>query len=386
MKRVLVLAALLCALIPPAHAHAGKHMEVALEDDSVFYWRAYYSRTKAFKQAAQLRVTHIRLNLIWSSLVNKPRTRRVPKRIHYNFARVDSLVRAARKRGVKVQISLTGPAPAWASRSHHSGPLWPIAWRYGRFVRAAARHFKGRVKRYSIWNEPNHINWLAPKRAQASMYRRLYRRGYREIKRVDRHAQVLIGETAPYASKPYRAAPPLLFLRKLTCVDRRYKPIRRCPKLYADGYAHHPYEYKRSPRRRFRGRDNVTMSGLHKLVHALNRLAAHKRLRTPHSKRRLNIYLTEFGYFARGKYRIAEKKRARYLRLAFESARRNPRVKEMLQYVLVRTDHFHRDFDMSIVDRHRTKRSFRTLRAWAAKMARRHKIAVPHKPRHKPRH
>jgi hypothetical protein len=213
------------------------------------------------------------------------------------------------------------------------------------------------------------------------MYRRLYMRGYREIKRVDPHAKVLIGETAPYASKPYRATPPLLFLRKLTCVDRRYKPVRRCPKLFADGYAHHPYEYLHSPRHRFPGRDNVTMRGLPRLVHALNRLAARKRLRTPR-KHRLDVYLTEFGYFARGKYRISQKRRASYLRLAFDMARRNPRVKEMLQYDLVRTDHFHKNFDMSIVTRRgKGDRAFRNLRAWAAKMARRHKIAVPHKPR-----
>src|SRR5262249_30693302 len=47
------------------------------------------------------------------------------------------------------------------------------------------------------------------------------------------------------------------------------------------------------------------------------------------------VYLTEFGYFATGPVAVSPQQRANYLKEAFDIAQRNPRVKEMLQYILV---------------------------------------------------
>jgi len=60
---------------------------------------------------------------------------------------------------------------------------------------AAAEHFRGKVDRYSIWNEPNYVGWLSPLSQAPRLYRALYISGYRAIKKADPSAQVLIGET-----------------------------------------------------------------------------------------------------------------------------------------------------------------------------------------------
>jgi hypothetical protein len=68
--------------------------------------------------------------------------------------------------------------------------------------------------------------------------------GYQAIKASDGAAKVLIGETVPYA-QGRRAMAPVKFLRKMACVNNQYRRVRRCPKLKADGYAHHPYDKAR---------------------------------------------------------------------------------------------------------------------------------------------
>jgi hypothetical protein len=159
---------------------------------------------------------------------------------------------------------------------------------------------------------------------------------------------VLFGETVPYAIKG-RATSPLWFLRGATCVNRHYH--RSCRRgLKADGYAHHPYEFTHSPRYRYPGGSNVTIGTLGRLTHALDRLARNGALRTSRG-RRLNVYLTEFGYFAHGKRRISARRRATYLRQAYRIARRNPRVKQLLQYLLVSPPKALGNFDTALLSR-----------------------------------
>jgi hypothetical protein len=224
----------------------------------------------------------------------------------------------------------------------------PKAGKFRAFAHAAALHFRGRVSRYSIWNEPNYVGWLKPLRSAPRIYRGLMAAGYRGIKSVQPRAQVLFGETVPYASKGHSTAP-LWFLRHATCVDRHWH--RHCRRgLKADGYAHHPYDFLHSPHFRYPGRSNVTIGTLGRLTRALNRLARNGALRTSRGKR-LNVYLTEFGYFGSGKRRIPAGRRAKYLRQAYRIARRNSRVKQMLQYLLVQPPKALGNFDTALVGR-----------------------------------
>ena len=75
-----------------------------------------------------------------------------------------------------------------------------------------------------------------------------------------------------------------------------------------------------------------------RLENALNRLARRGRLVSP-TGTALNLWLTEFGYFARketGREKVfPESTRAKYLVQAFEMARKDPRVEVMLQFLLV---------------------------------------------------
>ena len=105
----------------------------------------------------------------------------------------------------------------------------------------------------------------------------------------------------------------------------------------ADGYAHHRYQWTTAPATPYRGRggaDNAPISELSRLTRALSRFAQIGALRTSNG-RALDLYLTEFGYFASGSRRLPQRLRARYLPEAFAIALHNSRVRSMLQYLLV---------------------------------------------------
>jgi hypothetical protein len=366
-KLTLTALAAAATFIPATQAHAARHMEVALQDDQVFLNQSWYGRAKAFQRAEALGVTRLRVNFIWAHEVVDPRRKHTPKDPGYNWYHYDSLIDEAAAHGIRVEMTLTGPAPAWATSNHRLGVYKPKARAYAHFVHDVAKHFKGRVDRYSIWNEPNWKSWLRPHRSAPHLYKLLYLHGYRAIKHADPKAKVLIGETSPQA-RGHAGMAPLVFLHRMVGHSH----------LFADGYAHHPYDYARSPHKRSKGRRDVTMATLGRLTHELSFLRHKRRLRTPKGHV-LPLYLTEYGYMVRGRFRLSARRQAKYLKQAFSIAYHNPHVKSMLQYGLV-SPPMHVNWDTSLLNSHgHARRTFRSLRSWV-----RHAHVARAKPIHLP--
>jgi hypothetical protein len=327
-------------LLSPNETHASRGMELALQDDSTFLTQTSkrVSRERAFNYARQLGVTRLRVNLLWAYTMpaSAYNARRKPAQVPYLFNAFDSLVDAAAKKGIRIHLSLTGPAPRWARPKSSIKQAWykPNTAEFGKWAGVVAQHFAGRVDRYSIWNEPNWKTWLGPLKSAPATYRQLYSRGYTAIKQADRRAKVLIGETSPFA-RPGMSTAPLAFLRKVACVDKKYKHRKRsCPKLKADGYAHHPYDFRHAPNFQYPGADNVTIGTLSRLTKGLDKLRKSGALRTSNGSR-MPVYLTEYGYFATGHRALPAKTRSRYLQQAYSITLKNSRVKSQLQYLLV---------------------------------------------------
>jgi hypothetical protein len=322
---VLAMATTLCA---SATAHAAPGMEVGLQDDAVFLYQSYYNRDLALQQARQLGVTRLRVNVLWNRIASAEAGHVIPPaQVTYDWAPYDSLVNAAAAYGIKVQFSLTGPAPAWANAKHrndiHAGAYKPNARAYGRFAHDVAQHFVGRVDRYSIWNEPNWGGWLAPLKDGPKLYAALYKAGYTGVKTADWNAKVLFGELAPQEHRGSSTAP-LTFVQQATAHSR----------FVADGFAHHPYAFSVAPGSTKGGPNDATLGTLSRLTTLLKGLAKAHKLRTP-TGRALPLYLTEYGYFARGPRSLGEARRSAYLLKGFKMALLNPAVKEMVQYTLV---------------------------------------------------
>ena len=111
------------SLFAPGDAHAARGMELAIQDDSLFVQgNKRFRGNKAFDYAKQLGVTRIRVNLLWAYTMpsRQYNARRKPATINYDFTQIDQLIDRAAANGIRIHLSLTGPAPRWAKigRAH----------------------------------------------------------------------------------------------------------------------------------------------------------------------------------------------------------------------------------------------------------------------------
>src|SRR5829696_1386797 len=99
---VLVALTSLLFLLKPAPAPAAPDMEIAVQDD----------RERALGQLRDLGVNRIRINLTWTEVLGRKQSGRryQPKSLVYHWDRYDSAVNAALAHGIRVHLTLTGPA------------------------------------------------------------------------------------------------------------------------------------------------------------------------------------------------------------------------------------------------------------------------------------
>ena len=356
-----MLAALALAVVAAPPADAARGMEIGLQDDSHFLDEDAEVRGAAFAHARSLRASSLRANVPWASVVSDPAAETAPAAASFDFSRFDRLVDEAAVHGIRVQLTLTGNAPAWATRDRKISNDHPDPVRYAEFAAAAASHFNGRVRALSIWNEPNWHGLLKPERlcgkaskkvkgkvkgkgkpvkvkgkpgaracvkTSAGVYRELYRAAHAAIKQVAPSMPVWIGETNPYVNRLKQSTAPLAWVRQLACADPVMKGCKGGA-LRADGYAHHPYSFDRRPGAPRSGADDVTLANLGKLSKQLHKLRG--RLRVAGG----SLYLTEFAYYSSGPHQKPARKRAAWTRQAFELALKTPKVRQLLYYQLV---------------------------------------------------
>lgn len=181
--------------------------------------------------AAQAGMTAIRLDVDWSVIE--------PTRGNRNWAAPDRVINAVTARGMCV-LGVAAYTPRWAARptdfasNSHYRPA--KAAEYAAFVRAAAERYRGKVRAWEIWNEPNNAGFFLPA-ADATAYGELLKAAYPAVKAADPSAIVVAGGLSP-ASDNGRDIAPLTFYRQL--YQRGYN-------RYFDAGAIHPYSYPALP-------------------------------------------------------------------------------------------------------------------------------------------
>jgi hypothetical protein len=321
LRFALALACVAASLASGAAAQPAGAFEIAVQDDSTFLYGNGYPREKAFGQARRMGASVLRVNIIWGDLAR------------LGWVPYDSVVDRARSWGLNVQLTLMG-TPKFYDRRASRQLSWnnPSAARTGSFAAGVANHFRGRVTRYSVWNEPNLSYFLGPQAKAPGLYRNLYRAAYAAIKSVDPPAQVLYGELYSGNIRGKGGTAPLTFLSRAT------------GGLRADGFAYHPFQFNFGPFQT--NRRYVALSSVSRLRSNLRSLARRGRLRTPGGGA-LPIYFTEFGYQVKGSWVLKpERKRANWTVAAFQLAKRSG-VRSMLYYHLVRS--YSRRWDTGII-------------------------------------
>jgi polysaccharide biosynthesis protein PslG len=158
----------------------------------------------------------IRQQFPWSSIEPVAKGKFVDRVIFVDTWQVyDSIVDLARANDLQV-IARLDTSPPWA----RPGNDWPNTPPdnlddYGDFVEMVAHRYRGRVKYYQLWNEPNlYIEW-GKRPVDPDGYAALLKVGYERIKRADPDAVVLAASLSPTIEQSDQALNELLYLQRL---------------------------------------------------------------------------------------------------------------------------------------------------------------------------
>jgi len=110
------------------------------------------------------------------------------------WAKYDQIVDLAEEHGLEIIARLDNP-PAW-SREVGNAPGWSLAppdnyEDYGDFVYAVVSRYRGRIRYYQIWNEPNIFPEWGDQPADPAAYVELLKIAYRRAKEADPDSVIL---------------------------------------------------------------------------------------------------------------------------------------------------------------------------------------------------
>ena len=357
MPFVCLIAALV--LLLPASASAAPDADLSIMDDQLLLNEDdAASLDRHMRQFRRLGVDRLRVSAFWDQIAPKPGRRNKPifdaaspTDPKYNFANLDRVVQSAAAHGLKVMISITTPAPLWATAnpSKHDRQWKPKPVEFAQFSRAIAARYGPQADQFAILNEPNQPGWLQPQSTKRGyyaphLYRRLVLAAFPEIRAGSPGDTILVGELAASGSMnrgPDSSIRPLAFLRAFGCVSRSFRKLRSGPcrnfkAPRADAIGHHPYNFFARPSSHARNRDDAPMGDAHRLLRNLDRLVKKDRLISARGGK-LQVHYTEFGYqtdppdpFAG----ISLKKQDRWLQEAAYVTWRTPRVRTLSQFRL----------------------------------------------------
>jgi hypothetical protein len=331
-----LLAALLLIAVPAAHASTTQ--EVTFEAPRDLFDPA--QRDSAFNEIDALGAHALRVVLYWKDVAPEADSRVKPKLdmadpAVYDWSKYQPVLDEAKARGWTVQVTASGPVPRWATNGARDNVTRPSPNEFRMFMTALSEHFGGDVTRWSIWNEPNHPQFLGPqydashRPASPKIYRGLYAAALRGLGAAGDTKPVLMGETAPTGTG--KDVAPLTFLRGALCLNDAYKKSGSCGKLRVDGYAHHAYTNRSGPQYKSPKPNDVMIGVLGRLVSALNKAG-----KAGAVSKSLPIYLTEFGIQSTPdpNFGVSLQRQAEYRSYSERLAYYTPRVRAFSQYLL----------------------------------------------------
>jgi hypothetical protein len=362
--RKAALAILPAALITAGYAGtatASTSQESLIQDDAIFGSSDPNVQTEGFDTADGLGAGTIHTLVGWTSLAPGRDDSKKPSGFDGSSPKdypatawdhIDDLVRNATKRHWSILMTPTGPTPKWATGCS-SANCRPKPAEYQKFVQALATRYSGKyrdenqgggklpkVKRFSLWNEPNEKGWLMPQSTgvNAGVYRDLFNGGVKGLKKAKYRGQLLLGDMAPLHNS-------LLFWANLMCVDLKGKVLKgkaakkadcksgkKLKRFPVDGIAIHPYDRGGRPPFKKPKKYDVNLVGLPKLEALLDKAA-----KVGVVKKRIPIYFTEFGVSTRPeetKFGVTYEQQAEAINHAEYVGYLNKRVKSYAQYEL----------------------------------------------------
>ncbi len=218
MRRACLVAIVVTCITAPGAAGAAKGAKAAapasrfgIAGGGIIQLLGSADRKRYFDSLKTVGARWIRIDINWAVIQRKGPA-------SYDWAPIDRLVHAARRRGIRVLGTLVF-TPTWAKAAGLPAEAPPAnAADFGRFARRAAIHYSAEgVHAYEIWNEPN-ISGFWTTGPDPARYTQLLKQAYAAIKRVDRSAVVVSAGLSPfsvYGASDANHMNPLTFLEQM---------------------------------------------------------------------------------------------------------------------------------------------------------------------------
>ena len=151
--------------------------------------RKYFDLDRVYDKLAKTGVKYARCQTGWNRCETKKGV--------YDFAWLDSVVDNLRARGIEPWFNVgfgdklympDAPEAAVGYCPINYGAEALEAWK--NYIGALAKHFKGRVAGYELWNEPNIRNFWAPKKPDPKEYAKFVNITAQEILKEDATAKI----------------------------------------------------------------------------------------------------------------------------------------------------------------------------------------------------
>jgi hypothetical protein len=153
MRRLTFISMLVVGLLAVAAAPAGasKKQESIIQDDRMLMTDDAGQRDRILDEIKGLGADTIRVNAIWARIAPERESQTKPNfdatdpgaYPAANWAQLDALVQGATARGLGILITLTPPAPAWASTCGDRRTCNPNAEEFKNFATAVGRRYSG---------------------------------------------------------------------------------------------------------------------------------------------------------------------------------------------------------------------------------------------------
>jgi len=132
----------------------------------------------------------------------------------FDWDRVDWIVAECNKLGLDLLVRVDHQ-PKWAGGSFPTNGPPDNYTDLGDFLYVMATRYKGRIRAYEVWNEPNLSREWGGRSPNAAEYAGLLREAYRRIKEADPNAMVISAGLTPTGTQPPEAMPDDMYLERM---------------------------------------------------------------------------------------------------------------------------------------------------------------------------
>ena len=160
-----------------------------------------------------------------------------PTREEWHWEYPDFVVRAAEHYGLDLIVRLDG-LPAWAAEEAAAGQADKLSDDYAVFVGTVAQRYRGQIRGYIVWNEPNLAKEWVGRPPDPAAYTELLRRAYEAIKAAAPEATVVSAGLASTNHQDDKAMDDRVFLEAMYQAGAR---------AHFDALGAHPYGFAYPP-------------------------------------------------------------------------------------------------------------------------------------------